>query len=75
MSEFGLTAKAVNAATKAEAVAKGLNIWDIVANDIAVIFVSPEMLATPGFEGLLQRKTFQKHVYALIMDEVHLLCR
>ena len=36
MSEFSLKAKAVNAATKAEAVAKSLNIWDVVANDIAV---------------------------------------
>jgi hypothetical protein len=46
MSEFSLTAKAVNAATKADAVSKGLNIWEVVANDIAVISVSPEMLAT-----------------------------
>jgi hypothetical protein len=33
-------------------VAKGLNIWEVVANDTAVIFVSPEMLMTLFVRGV-----------------------
>ena len=73
MQQLGLTAKAVNAVTKAEADANDLNIWKIIESDITVILISPEMLSSPGFRMLIDSKVFQLRLYAMAMDEVHLL--
>ncbi|KAF8185693.1 P-loop containing nucleoside triphosphate hydrolase protein [Pholiota molesta] len=73
MSMLGLTAKAVNGVTKAEEDKKGSNIWQLVESKITVILLSPEMLTSPGFGQLLDSKKFQARLYAMAIDEVHLL--
>ncbi|KIM36099.1 hypothetical protein M413DRAFT_45619, partial [Hebeloma cylindrosporum] len=73
MEKLGLTAKAVNAVTKAEHDREGTNIWTLVETKINVILVSPEMLSTPGFGFLVDSKRFQARLYAIGIDEVHLL--
>jgi superfamily II DNA helicase RecQ len=52
---------------------EGKHIWKHVESHTAVLLISPEMLATPGFQNLLQTKKFKSRVYALIVDEIHLL--
>ncbi|RDB16714.1 ATP-dependent DNA helicase Q1 [Hypsizygus marmoreus] len=70
---FGLTAKAVNSITVSEAERAGTQLWRAVEWDISVILISPEMLSTPGFQRLLDVKRFTDRVYALVVDEIHLL--
>ena len=41
---------------------------------IALILVSPEMLSTSGFRSLIASKKFQSRLFAIGVDEVHLLC-
>jgi superfamily II DNA helicase RecQ len=40
---------------------------------IALILVSPEMLSTSGFRSLIASKDFQSRLFAIGVDEVHLL--
>lgn len=49
------------------------NIWKYVESNMTVLLVSPEMLATPGFQQLLQTNKFKSRICALIIDEIHLL--
>ncbi|KAF5328077.1 hypothetical protein D9619_013641 [Psilocybe cf. subviscida] len=76
MSRFGLQARAVNTITKEEhqKLELGTDIWDEVDENFSVIFVSPEMLTSPGFGRLIDSKVFQKRLFAIGVDEVHLLC-
>ncbi|KAJ3506751.1 hypothetical protein NLJ89_g6696 [Agrocybe chaxingu] len=73
IKEYGLTAKAVNSVTKQEADHRGENIWKDVEAGTAVILVSPEMLSSKGFEIILHSKIFQARLFAIAIDEVHLL--
>jgi hypothetical protein len=73
MTQLGLTAKAVNAVTKGEAEKEGKNIWALVELETNVILVSPEMLSTPGFTSLIASKKFQDRLFAIAIDELHLL--
>ena len=63
----------INAVTKMEMEWDGKHIWKHVETDTTVLLVSPEMLATPGFQQLLQTNKFKNRIYALIVDEIHLL--
>ena len=73
MKAFGLTAVAVNSTTKSEVDAEGGNIWKHVESETTVILISPEMLSTPGFGTLINSKIFQARLFAIAVDEVHLL--
>ena len=73
MKAFGLTAVAVNSTTKSEVDAEGGNIWKNIELETTVILISPEMLSTPGFGTLINSKVFQARLFAIAVDEVHLL--
>lgn len=73
MTKYGLSAKSINAVTKAEAEKEGINIWNIAEEKINVILVSPEMLTTPGFGYLITSSKFRRRLCAIGVDEVHLL--
>jgi superfamily II DNA helicase RecQ len=53
--------------------AEGRNIWKLVESETTVILVSPEMLSTSGFGSLINCKIFQARLFAITVDEVHLL--
>ncbi|KJA13172.1 hypothetical protein HYPSUDRAFT_107574, partial [Hypholoma sublateritium FD-334 SS-4] len=73
MTSYGLRAKAVNAVTKMDAECANINIWQLVETEVTVLLISPEMLATQGFQGLLQHKRFKVQIFKLVVDEIHLL--
>lgn len=73
INRFGLKAKAVNGVTKDEAQRRGINIWEDVEAECSVILISPEMLASKSFEKLIKSKIFQDRLFAVGIDEVHLL--
>ena len=73
MQGYGLSVKAINAITKMEMQQESKNIWKHVESHTTVLLISPEMLATSGFQQLLQTNKFKKRIYALIIDEIHLL--
>ncbi|KAI0753497.1 P-loop containing nucleoside triphosphate hydrolase protein, partial [Daedaleopsis nitida] len=50
----------------------GQKLWDRAVRGVAMILLSPEMLASPSFETLVQNRTFASRVCALGVDEVHL---
>lgn len=52
---------------------EGKHIWKSVESNTTVLLISPEMLATPGFQQLLQTNKFKSRIYALVIDEIHLL--
>ena len=54
MQGYGLSVKAINSVTKMEMEKEGKHIWKHVESHTAVLLISPEMLATPGFQQLLQ---------------------
>lgn len=73
MKGYGLSAKAVNVVTKIDAERANENIWQLVETQVTVLLISPEMLATQGFQGLLQHKKFKARIFKLVVDEIHLL--
>ncbi|KAG6839362.1 hypothetical protein C0991_003279, partial [Blastosporella zonata] len=73
MTNIGLTVRAINSVTKAEAEKEGNNIWHNVQKGVSIILLLPEMLTGSGFENLLQRKTFKERIYGLATDELHLM--
>ncbi|KAJ2981881.1 hypothetical protein NUW54_g10818 [Trametes sanguinea] len=52
--------------------ASGKDIWE-QASDAEVLLLSPEQLASSGFEGLLLETGYQDRVVSIAVDEVHLL--
>ena len=73
MKGYGLLVKAINAITKMEMEQEGKHIWKHVEPYTTVLLISPEMLATSGFQQLLQTNKFKNRIYTLIIDEIHLL--
>ena len=73
MQGYGLLVKAINAVMKMEMKQEGKHIWKYVESHTTMLLISPEMLATPGFQQLLQTNKFKNRIYALIIDEIHLL--
>ena len=73
MKGYGLSVKAINAVTKMEMEREGKHIWKHVESHTTVLLISPETLATPGLQQLLQTNKFKNRIYALIIDEIHLL--
>lgn len=72
-TKFGLSAKAINSVTKAEAAKEGINIWMVAEEQISLILISPEMLSSSGFGNLISSKKFQARLVAIGVDEVHFL--
>lgn len=63
----------INAGTVEAGRGNGVDLWSVAREGVAVILLSPEQLASPRFESLLQHPSFQSRVCALGVDEIHLL--
>ncbi|TFY59485.1 hypothetical protein EVJ58_g5747 [Rhodofomes roseus] len=71
----GLSTLVINANTTkaAAAVRRDGNLWKVGLSKKAVILLSPEQLATPGFFSLINDPSFAARIMALNVDEAHLL--
>ncbi|KAI0744071.1 P-loop containing nucleoside triphosphate hydrolase protein, partial [Daedaleopsis nitida] len=63
----------INSRTLQAARGKRPTLWEAAAKDPHIILLSPELLCSRDFEGLLQQPLFQRRICALGIDEVHLL--
>jgi hypothetical protein len=45
----------------------------VIRGDISAALLSPEQLISPAFETLMQDQKFFKHIFAMCVDEVHLM--
>ncbi|KAJ3968380.1 P-loop containing nucleoside triphosphate hydrolase protein [Lentinula raphanica] len=76
MLSIGLSILVINNDTKAEAQKQNLpDLWTRVIDDITldVLLLSPEQLTTEEFAKLLKNDSFCARLYALSIDEIHLL--
>ncbi|KAJ3753061.1 P-loop containing nucleoside triphosphate hydrolase protein, partial [Lentinula raphanica] len=76
MSRMDLKILVINNETKDHASEKGLpDLWTTAANDntISILLLSPEQLTADEFARILKIDAFYARVYALSIDEVHLL--
>ncbi|KAF7973928.1 hypothetical protein HWV62_13990 [Athelia sp. TMB] len=73
MRKVGLRCVVINEDTIDEARKCGRNLWQEVRTDIAVILMSPELLTSLDFAHLLDRNEFWSRIFAMGVDEAHLL--
>ena len=71
--QAGLTAIVINADTIEAARKVGRKLWEEARSKVTMILVSPEELKSNDFRDLLEIKVFWKRIYAMGVDEVHLL--
>ncbi|KAH9915339.1 uncharacterized protein B0H18DRAFT_886066 [Fomitopsis serialis] len=71
----GLSTLVINANTTKAALAtrREGSLWKVACSKKAVILLSPEQLATPGFSFLVNDPAFAARIMALNVDEAHLL--
>ncbi|KAI9065080.1 P-loop containing nucleoside triphosphate hydrolase protein [Trametes sanguinea] len=72
-AKAGIQALVINRDTVSRARSEGINLWAKARKDISVLLLSPEQLASPGFEHLLQHRSFYMRICGLGVDEIHLL--
>jgi hypothetical protein len=71
MQGYELSVKAINAVTKMEMEWEGKHIWKHVESHTTVLLISLEMLATPGFQQLLQTNTFKtEYTHSSLMKSI-----
>ncbi|KAH7905522.1 P-loop containing nucleoside triphosphate hydrolase protein, partial [Hygrophoropsis aurantiaca] len=73
MRDAQLTALAINSDTVEAARKEGKDLFKEVLTGITMVLVSPEELASKGFEFVLHDKQFSKRVCMMAVDESHLL--
>ncbi|KAG2111488.1 P-loop containing nucleoside triphosphate hydrolase protein, partial [Suillus clintonianus] len=73
MIKAGLTALAINADTLDMARKKALNLFKEALEGYHVLLVSPELLKSSGFAGVLDSPKFSSRICMLAVDEVHLV--
>ncbi|KAJ3726680.1 P-loop containing nucleoside triphosphate hydrolase protein [Lentinula raphanica] len=76
MANIGLNALIINSETRDEARAQGLpDLWTRVINDLtlSILLLCPEQLKSEEFAKTLKDDTFSGRLYALSVDEIHLL--
>jgi superfamily II DNA helicase RecQ len=73
MHNAGLATIVINADKIADARKARKNIWEEARAKITMVLVSPEELKSSEFSTLLDNDTFSGRVYAMGVDEVHLL--
>ena len=71
--EVGLMAIVINSDTVDLAQKSKCNIWQEAIKGFTMVMVSPEELASRDFNQLLGVKEFWDRIFALGVDEVHLL--
>ncbi|KAJ8463000.1 hypothetical protein ONZ51_g10537 [Trametes cubensis] len=69
----GIRSLVINRETLATARGKKTSLWVIARTDISILLLSPEQLASPGFESLLRHPAFYSRICGLGLDELHLL--
>ncbi|KAJ2998525.1 hypothetical protein NUW54_g7020 [Trametes sanguinea] len=72
-AKAGLRVLVINRDTLSRARSERINLWATARTDISVLLLSPEQLASPGFESLLRQRSFYLRICGLGLDEVHLL--
>ena len=73
MQKVGLTAIVINSDTIDAARKVGRRLWEEARSKMTMILVSPEELKSKECSGLLDAQEFCKRIYALGVDEAHLL--
>ncbi|KAF8872740.1 P-loop containing nucleoside triphosphate hydrolase protein, partial [Infundibulicybe gibba] len=73
MIGLGLKTLVINADTYSEGIKNGKDVWVEAYEKYTMILLSPEQLINRGFSQLLENQAFLKRVYAMGVDEVHLL--
>ncbi|KAK7688667.1 hypothetical protein QCA50_008205 [Cerrena zonata] len=69
---LGLNTVVLNHHTVSEARIQGVNLWTTARKDATMILLSPEMIATPGYDTLIEDEGFTNCTRAFGVDEVHL---
>ncbi|OSC96921.1 P-loop containing nucleoside triphosphate hydrolase protein, partial [Trametes coccinea BRFM310] len=72
-AKAGIRALVINRDTISRARTEGSNLWVTARTDVSVLLLSPEQLASPGFEHLLRYRSFYMRICGLGVDEIHLL--
>ncbi|KAJ3535140.1 hypothetical protein NM688_g7019 [Phlebia brevispora] len=73
-NDAGLTTLIINHKTiERSHVSEETSLWVRARTGVSMVIMSPELLASKGFEGLLQHKQFSEHLWGLRIDELHLL--
>ncbi|KAJ3964465.1 P-loop containing nucleoside triphosphate hydrolase protein [Lentinula raphanica] len=73
---INLNVLVINKETKDKAILQGLpDLWTTAVNDttISILLLSPEQLTSDEFNKILKNDTFCARLYALSIDELHLL--
>ena len=73
MRKSSLTSIVLNSDTIDEARRAGINLWHEALVGKTMILLAPEELKNDDFRGLLNNETFYKRIYALGVDEAHLI--
>lgn len=76
MSELGLKLLVINEETKAEANENNRpDLWARAVNDlsISIVVMSPEQLKSSEYAQTLEKEYFSNRIFALTVDEAHLL--
>ncbi|KAH9934137.1 P-loop containing nucleoside triphosphate hydrolase protein [Fomitopsis serialis] len=72
-TKIGLSSLVINSRTLEAARASSTNLWVRARAGVTMLLLSPEQLASKGFESLLQNPTFRNRVCAVGLDEAHAL--
>jgi superfamily II DNA helicase RecQ len=73
MQKSGLTTIVINSDTVDVARRAGRKLWEEACSKISMILVSPEELKSQDFCILLESKEFWERIYAMGVDEAHLM--
>ncbi|KAL1945781.1 hypothetical protein VTO73DRAFT_1783 [Trametes versicolor] len=69
----GIKCLVINQDTIAAAWDRHQSLWVTARSEVSILLLSPEQLASPGFESLLQFPAFYSRICGLGVDEIHLL--
>lgn len=73
MEKAGLTTLILNSDTIDEARRNGRKLWEEARSKVTMILLAPEQLASSEFTSLLDSKEFWARIFAMGVDEAHLL--
>lgn len=73
MEKAGLKTIILNSDTIDEGRRTGRKLWEEARSHVTMILLSPELLASSDFSGLLDAKEFWARIFVMGVDEAHLL--
>ncbi len=68
-----MRALVINQRTNSEAAMKKESLWTVARSGIDMILLSPEQLATKGFENLINDSELSCRICGFLVDEMHLI--